>query len=599
MYDPHQARIMMMQKFQNFIDSENPLGLIYAPPQVGKTEAIVKFIEASITRDMPVIVSCDNKNDQMNQIYDRVAQTMLGRDVELFLVTMRKFNDELNKIVRLPSKRYVIFVMNNASQIKKLRLTFLDLSTSLVSAAFKMTTRFSIVHDEADTHIKNSDIANISQNQKASHQAWLEFYHAFDVMQISVKRMFVSATPEAVVMLHKIQNVAVFRLDVPESYMGYGNKNFRYNLITSTTDTSPLLIREIRRIKESASHEVILYCMDKAIRDHYDTLIRLNRFANCIVNTYNSNGIRVMFKTQEMFDDFKQICENYNIAPRLKNMKPITVSDLGDWTLEIKDLTIANFYTMCKAAGETCVVTIGKDLIARGISYCSTNRKQPFAATRMFLHVGNTMHNVGITQAVGRIMGTARPELDRELYANESIVSEFKKFNQNQKKWIGAVAASVDEISVKTIIDSTDFCIFKRKIDRPALKLKMKMAYEYNSDSDSESYDDDDDEEDEEDEDEEDKEDEDEDPEVIKSKRIIEKWWTSNTISGQVLRYMYVNGENGLPYDTLVEFVKSTNSHNPLEFVEHMTKRIYGKIYERITNTFYIGKSSRDYISRL
>ena len=47
-------------------------------------------------------------------------------------------------------------------------------------------------------------------------------------------------------------------------------------------------------------------------------------------------------------------------------------------------------------------VTIGKDLMGRGISFCSVSREDPspLATTRMILDVSNTTHCVSLIQIV-------------------------------------------------------------------------------------------------------------------------------------------------------------------------------------------------------
>jgi hypothetical protein len=202
----------------------------------------------------------------------------------------------------------------------------------------------------------------------------------------------------------------------------------------------------------------------------------------------------------------------------------------------------------------------------------------------MFLNVGNTMHNVGITQAVGRIMGTARPEMNRVLYAKESIVSEFKKFNHNQKTWINKVAASTEDISVKTIIDTTDFCKFKRNIDRPALKLHMKQAYEYvesEEEDDSES----------------DGEWDEEDEECEDIKKIVDRWWQKDNISGKVLTYIYDNSE--VECNNIIEFLKCIGSNDPKGFTRDLVRGKYGMIYKKTENMFVLRAKAHAYIETL
>jgi Ni2+-binding GTPase involved in maturation of urease and hydrogenase len=88
-----------VMKFYNYIDAENANGLIYAPTQVGKTEAIISFIEACFHRDTPVIVSSDNKLDQLDQLYRRVQRRLAGIEAHMMCVSDRKFETTLKNIV--------------------------------------------------------------------------------------------------------------------------------------------------------------------------------------------------------------------------------------------------------------------------------------------------------------------------------------------------------------------------------------------------------------------------------------------------------------------------------------------------------------------
>jgi hypothetical protein len=472
-----------VMKFYNYIDAENANGLIYAPTQVGKTEAIISFIEACFHRDTPVIVSSDNKLDQLDQLYRRVQRRLAGIEAHMMCVSDRKFETTLKNIVKSGCQRYVIFVMNNAVQINILNRAYCSIILSkLTCMPFKLTRKMAIVHDEADTHVKHWDVDNIQASQCAAHQAWINLVAIFqDNTQVLIKRMFVTATPEAVGMIYNIDNAMVYALKVPETYIGYGHKNFNYVDMPDNMNINDALAAEVNRINEAESCEIVLYCIERSIVQGQNVVMTiLSEVLDCTINTYNGKGICVIFKTDEMTTKFTEMCGHYN--ERIDGTKKIIVKMAGN-ALNVTNLPISIFYTMCKAIGEKCIVTVGKDLIARGISYCSTDKVQPFAATTMFYRPGKTMHSVGICQAIGRITGTARPELERRVCAPADVILAYKAYNKNQKKYIDMVASEIDDISVKTIIYRNTFCRCPRKIDRPSLKLKMNMTYNYESDS--------------------------------------------------------------------------------------------------------------------
>ena len=120
----------------------------------------------------------------------------------------------------------------------------------------------------------------------------------------------------------------------------------------------------------------------------------------------------------------------------------------------------------------------------------------------------------------------------------------------------------------------------------------MRMTYEY--DSDTEDEDDEDYEESETDE-------ENEDEEMVEIKRIVNRWWGKDNISGQVLMYVYANGEDGVPYDEMVQFVEDVGSMNPSGFLEEFVKTgtPYSKIYRKSENVMYLNSKASEYIEGL
>jgi hypothetical protein len=519
-------------KFANYINSEHKTGLIWAPTQVGKSEAINKFIETCFRCDAPVIVSTDNKIDQCEQLFNRVSRMQCGDDTNILRVSDRRFVDDLQKIVQSGNKRFVIFCMNNASQITKLIGAFRMIvgGDKAMVGAFRSITRMALVQDEADMVTKDACVDEKVGNQPASHAAWIAFQDMFmdRITHIDMKRMFVTATPENCCLLYKIPKEAVFALAIPETYTGY--KDIHYVAMNDGLDIYHTLVSEVNRVKECESYEVILYCIERNIdMGHNEVLQRMHDILECTISTYNGRGLTVMFKTEEMCEDFEAVIEKYTankkaVDPKAKPMK-FTRNDL---VFVMPNLPISDFYTMCKAIGERCVVTIGRDLIARGISYVGRDRKQPLTATTMIYKPGQTMHAVGIVQTVGRITGTAMPCLKRRLYAPSDVITTYKAFNANQERYIAQIQNSVETINVKNIIDGLEFCKLKRKIDRPKLKLRMNMTHEYQSESES---------------DEEESESDEELEEITSddnknTMQLINKCWKSDTFAGKLINHL-------------------------------------------------------------
>lgn len=427
----------------------------------------------------------------------------------------------------------------------------------------------SIIHDEADTITKHNDVNTITDTQPASHSAWLEFMEMCEdhMTHVVWKRVFVTATPENCCLMYNITSSAVFALQIPETYRGY--KDIHYVGMNDDIDIYGTLRREVSRIQAAGTFEVILYCIErKTHQGHAVVMDRMHDELNCTVSTYNGNGIGVVFKTDELCEMFEDIIDIYNDDKCKfdKKAKQLTYTR-NNMMFHVKDLPISDFYTMCKAIGENCVVTIGMDLIARGISYVGRDRKEPLTASTMLYKPGATMHGVGITQAVGRITGTAMPELQRRLYAPHDVINTYKAFNLNQEKYIKKIATSIDTLDVKHVIDSLEFCKLPRKIDRPKLKLRMNMTHEYSSDleedlettvtstassdadmSCSSSVGSD--------------EDEDSENEDTDTVLLVRRYWGTNTFAGIVMRVAYDNdgrvSEEEL-YRELVNFKIMTN----------------------------------------
>lgn len=76
------------------------------------------------------------------------------------------------------------------------------------------------------------------------------------------------------------------------------------------------------------------------------------------------------------------------------------------------------------------VITIGKDLINRGISFVSSHVK-PLCATRMILSCGGKMPATTLNQTIGRILGNALPGVPRYLYSNEDVYNSYVAYNKN------------------------------------------------------------------------------------------------------------------------------------------------------------------------
>jgi hypothetical protein len=532
----------MADRFIDFLASSQYNGMIWAPTQVGKSAAMLNFIEACFSQTSLVILSTDNKIDQCEQLFDRIKRG-LGRanNIKLLMVSDPKFQKRLRDVIASGSQRSVVFCLNNHAQIMALMEALVVVACGPEKHNFNKLGRIAFVHDEADTITKDPDTENINEAQAESHKAWLQL---FGVIQstlsfLQTKRMFVTATPENCCMLYEIKCPCVFELEIPEHYTGY--KQIVFEPLSDVAQARTILHNEVERIRTSGTNEVVLYCIDRKIGQGQDmVLVNLSSCLDCLVNTYNGKGIGVAIKNERR----KLLFES------LLSTERIPFSRKGK-IINIRKLSIRKFYSICKKAGECCVVTIGKDLIARGISYVGEDLDAPLTATTMIYKPGLSMHAVGINQAVGRITGCAMPNLRRKLYAPEDVIKTYVAYNNNQLMYINKLKDMLEETAnVKDVIDGMSFQKFKRSIDRKNLQLEMHMPEEKTKKS-------------------------------ARMCKLIDNWWTKDTILGRIFRYLMSCDESGVNRGVLLDAVTQFGSKNADEMCQHLTNKTkgYNQVY--------------------
>lgn len=547
--------------YVKFLESKSVNGLIWSPTQVGKSAATRVFIETCFRYNTPVIVSTDNKTDQQEQLFNRIEAELMGASVELLKVTDKTFEKDLRTCIETGNKRFVIFCLDNASQIEKVIIQL----TSNYTRYPQMSEikRIAIIHDEADTVAKDCDTENITNNQAVSHKKWLELKDVINkrMGNLDLKRIFVTATPENVVLLYQVECPDVMRLEIPSTYTGYNKiKNID---MTEDLDINEQLQKEVNRIKESETYEAILYCIDRKIVEGHNTLLKnLSEQLDCTVNTYNGDGICTFIK-KEWKNKFERRLVKYEIEFK-KNGK----------FYQMKNMAIRKFYKIMKSLGENCIITIGKDLICRGISYVGEDIIEPITATTMFYKPGKTMNAVGICQTIGRITGCAMPSLKRRLYCAKEVYDTYISYNKNQEQFIKSIEKAGENTTTKVIVESSEFEKYTRPIDRPKLSLKMRMKNPICESSDSESESEDD-----------------------KMTQLIDRWYGKKTIIGKILSFVYDN-ENGVNEEDLREFIEESGSKNSKQMYKHLITqgKEYNLVFKRDNNITNLKGEARDYI---
>lgn len=545
-------------KYIKLLESFSVNALITAPTQVGKSAATREFIEACLSQDIPVIVSTDNKKDQCEQLYSRIKNDLCGKQVTMMQVSNKQFNNTLKKCLKNDNKKIVIFCLDNSSQISKL----IDcLKIQSYEKGFKTIKKIALIHDEADIITKDKDILKINEDQAESHQKWLELVEFINLTNLNLKRVFVTATPENICMLYNLESPDLIKLEIPSSYTGY--KDIEYKDISKDDNIKEILQKEVKRIKGDLTNEIILYCIDrKIINGQDDSLWEIAENVDCIVNTYNGNGIAVIINDIKKRDLFR------------KELKSKDIDYYRDENyFAIRDLSIRKFYTICKKIGENCVITIGKDLISRGISYVSEDEKNPMTASIMIYRPGMALHCCALTQTIGRITGCAMPSLKRRLYAPKEVIETYISYNKNQERYIKEIQDTKDMKLTKDIIKQMTFEKIKRSVDRKKLELKMNMKKE--------------------------------EQEVVidemdRMKDLVNMWWGKISIIGKILKFVYDN-ENGVNEKDLKELIEECGSKDVNKMYHHLTTKTkeYTLVFERKNNITNLKQEAREYIDEL
>jgi len=526
--------------YVQFLESTSVNALIYAPTQVGKSSATREFIETCFQAGVPVIVSTDNKTDQCEQLYTRIEKELCGADVKMMKVADKSFGEDLKNCIKNEMHRFVIFCLDNSTQIEKLIVNLTSLATRHQQQMQKLS-KIAIVHDEADQITKDRDTDVVSDDQAESHKKWIELMDLINKTMgyMDLKRVFVTASPENCVMLYKIESVDVITLEIPSTYVGY--KDIEYIQLEDDLDIKMVLKNEVRRIKADGTFEAILYCIDRKIVDGHDKVLdSLASVLKCTVSTYNGHGITAFMRTLTLAKKFEAVLKRQDI-PYKKQDKYFTT----------KNLAIRKFYTICKKLGENCVITIGKDLISRGISYVSEDKHEPLTATTMIYKPGMTMHAVGITQTIGRVTGCAMPSLKRRVYAPKDVIETYQKYNKNQEEYIKTML--VKRGLTKDIISEIQFEKLKRHIDRAKLGLKMQTKSEERFTGDHD-----------------------------RMKQLIDMWWNADTIIGKILRFVY-ESKVGVSETELKTYIKECGSTDYTKLYTHLITggKEYKLIFER------------------
>ena len=467
--------------YKSVFESKSLNIVIYAPPQVGKTNAIIDVVFTAMSKNCPVLLTTDNKCNQLEQLLARLNLRIKEEKIRIDIINMdimsfSKFENAVEKCIERRDSNFVIMCLDNGSSITKISRLFERLSNKPEFTSF--IKQLAIVSDEADTVTKNENIEESSSEQAVSHRAWIDMIKMLS-QEIDIKRFFVTATPENILMKYNVNCKDVLSLEVPSNYRGY--KDIQYIDISEDTEDEILNLvnEEVIRIKIAESCEVIVYGMENYIEQQDSIMDKMSRMG-CIVHTYNHLGIRAIILDEIMFISFyRQLfneipMDQWDSTSIKQNYDPRGFVRRNGYIFTLRNVTLRAFYDLCQQSGETCIITIAKAMIGRSTSLVGETRKTPFAASVLFGRPSKTLHQVANAQFLSRVTGSARPELKRKIYAPKYITDYFKQFNINQLLQMKQFSICENkDILTKNIIDSMTFdSKTSNNIDRPLLKLK-------------------------------------------------------------------------------------------------------------------------------
>jgi hypothetical protein len=569
--------------YQKIFESKSVNIVIYAPPQVGKTDAIIDVVFTSLYKGSPVLLTTDNKCNQLEQLSSRLKSRVDNEKIRVDIINMDiltfgEFKKTVEKCFERRDSNFVIVSLDNGSCIKKISNLLERLSNN---SEFKsLIKQMTVIHDEADTVTKNEDVENSSSEQAVSHRAWIKMLKMLS-QKIDIKRFFVTATPDNVVMKYDVHCKDVISLEVSSNYRGY--KDIECIDVSENTEEDNILDlvkNEVIRIKTEESFEVIIYGIE-SYNGEQDRIMNKISQIGCIVHTYNMFGIKAVILDEIMFNSFyNQLWENIP----MEQWDPMSIKENYDpkgfvmrngYTFTITNVPLRIFYDLCQQSGETCIITIAKSMIGRSTSLVGETRKTPFAATVLFARPTKTSHQVANAQFLCRVSGCARPELKRKIYAPKYITDYFKQYNINQSLFIKEFYKYENkELLTKDIIDNMEFDNgTSNNIDRNLLKLKKVNIKDKENDNVEGEIDG-----------------------VDLNK--LKKWLNDNSLVGKMIRYLFdqeleiteFEFKEGIEYEgTLEEFVHNIWGGRSI-------KCQYGKLWLNINNKVIINESIKNYI---
>jgi hypothetical protein len=444
--------------------------LLHARTQDKKTQRMLEQI-ARIIADYNILILVDNKNDQQEQMISRVKKYKmdgnLPEDTDIISDSLshKNLSNKFKKMFREDKRNQIMILKFNSSQIEKLT----DAIILGKEENHDSTIRFQIFVDEGDIATKHENTNEIVDGQPKVHASFIKIRKKCEQKDIDCSVQFISATPQNILVNYPIEKI--YTHESHPDYIGYKDIHFvpleQSKSIDMVSQVVPQILYEMTLHGEKGN---ILVCTNR-IKVEQEKLLRVVTQLNVLTINYNGDGVRIFIPVQYI-SAFEYQKETY----RCQDGKKVSFSRIDSQTFISKDIYIGDVYQMINNMEIQTSVTIGKDLMGRGISFCSVSREDsiPFATTRMILDVSNTTHCVSLIQMIGRLLGTVCPNSKRVLYCKKNVYDDYMKATEDVQRNIEMYQNLLESGQIQYTNEIPNYRITKRSRDEDRVNANVK-----------------------------------------------------------------------------------------------------------------------------
>ena len=148
---------------------------------------IKNILKHCLNENAPVILSCDNKSDQLNQ-YNRISKELNNENVTLVKMSDSRKKRYIIEDCLRNNKKIIMFCLDNASQIDI--VTTAIVSTLVFDKKIKLE-KIAIIHDKGHVITKDCDIEKLYGKKSLKAKKWLILSQYFSREEIELKRIIV------------------------------------------------------------------------------------------------------------------------------------------------------------------------------------------------------------------------------------------------------------------------------------------------------------------------------------------------------------------------------------------------------------------------